>query len=157
MVSLRANPEWPAQWPSVISGQGKSYRCHLWISVMPLTWSPSASFSPNRREMDLRSGLLEEKKVVEQSWSMIQSWPIWSCERGLCPWQGGWNQVMFKVPLSPSHSITPCLHIKKRFILNQYRCLLLEVLQTSLRGASVTQMVNQLSNSYKTRLFPYRI
>ena len=32
-------------------------------------------------------------------------WAAWSSGRCPCPWQGGWNEMIFKVPSSPSHPV----------------------------------------------------
>ena len=42
-------------------------------------------------------------------------WATWSGGRCPCPWQGGWIQMIFKVPSNPTHSwfCTECIAIKK--------------------------------------------
>jgi len=32
-------------------------------------------------------------------------WATWSSGRCPCWWQGGWNQMMFKIPSNPNHSM----------------------------------------------------
>jgi len=33
-------------------------------------------------------------------------WATWAGGRCPCPWQGGWNEMIFKVPFNPNHSIS---------------------------------------------------
>ena len=34
-------------------------------------------------------------------------WATWSGGRCPCPWQGGWNQMIFKIPSNRNHSMIP--------------------------------------------------
>ena len=35
----------------------------------------------------------------------MELWATWCSGRCPCSWQGGWNQVIFKVPSNPNHSM----------------------------------------------------
>ena len=35
----------------------------------------------------------------------MELWATWSSERCPCSWQGGWNQMIFKVPSNPYYSM----------------------------------------------------
>ena len=35
----------------------------------------------------------------------MELWATWSSGRCPCSWQGGWNQMIFKVPSNPNHSM----------------------------------------------------
>ena len=35
----------------------------------------------------------------------MELWAIWSSGRCPCSWQGGWNQMIFKVPSNPYHTL----------------------------------------------------
>lgn len=50
-----------------------------------------------------------------QSWEC--SWPgwmvlgaTWSSGKCSCSWQGGWNEMIFKVSFHPNHSVTSLYH-----------------------------------------------
>ena len=41
--------------------------------------------------------------VLRPGW--MELWATWSSGRCPCSWQGGWNQMIFKVPSNPYHSM----------------------------------------------------
>ena len=38
-------------------------------------------------------------------WGWMELWATWSSGRCLCSWQGGWKQMIFKVPPNPYQSM----------------------------------------------------
>lgn len=47
--------------------------------------------------------MLHPWRCLRPGWMGL--WATWSGGRRPCPWQRGWNQVIFKVPSSPNHSL----------------------------------------------------
>ena len=53
---------------------------------------------------------LPEKLWMPPTWQCSRPgwmglWTTWSSGRCPCPWQGGWNMLIFKVPFNPNHSM----------------------------------------------------
>jgi len=44
-------------------------------------------------------------KCSRPGWTGL--WASWSSRRCACPWQRGWNSMIFKGPSNPNHSIIP--------------------------------------------------
>lgn len=49
--------------------------------------------------------LKECKQNFWESRCWMGLWAKWSSERCSCPWQAGWNYVIFKVPFNTEHSM----------------------------------------------------
>ena len=49
----------------------------------------------------------------------MELWAPWAGGRSPCSWQGGWNQMSFKVPSNPNHSVIRWLKVLKYICCNR--------------------------------------
>ena len=71
-----------------------SVQCPAWHSVLLLHWVRVKLFV-----------VFVHKLWRSSRPGWMELWATWSSGRCPCSWQGGWNQMIFKVPSNPNHSI----------------------------------------------------
>ena len=68
-------------------------------------------------------------------------WVTWSSGRCPCPWQGGWNEMIFKAPSNSNHSMILRCHESHHWVRGSCRDPVLGAAAPALRGSPSWELV----------------
>jgi len=91
VLPLQSCPHWEQRWSLL-----------RWFSFM-MSFSELRGCSVCTHQITSSSGNRSKRKCSRPGW--MELWAAWSGGRCPCSWQGGWNQMIFKVPSNLNRSV----------------------------------------------------